>query len=68
MNIEQNPPSISNVPNPFHVSQSFSSSITREFQKETEKEMGSVTAEYTRTDMQYFSYVIVHFCWMDTNG
>lgn len=33
-----------------HVSQSFSSSITREFLKETEEEMGSVTAEYTPAD------------------
>lgn len=46
-----------------HVSQSFSSSITREFQKETEKEMGSVTAEYARADIQYFSYVIFYFMW-----
>lgn len=65
MNIEQIPlfsPTFRHSKS-LHVSQSFSSSITREFQKETEKEIGSVTAEYTSADVQYFSYVIIYFVW-----
>lgn len=53
-----------------HVSQSFSSSITREFQKETEKEMGSVTAEYTPADILFLCKILLLFdgqkCLRDT--
>lgn len=53
-----------------HVSQSFSSSITREFQKETEEEMGSVTAEYTPADILFLCKISLlfdgHKCLRDT--
>lgn len=59
MNIEQNPSSLkhSDALKLFRVSQAFSSSITREFQKETEKGMGSDTAEYTGTDILFLCNV-----------
>lgn len=44
-----------------HVSQSFSSSITRELQKETEKEMGSVSAEYTCADILFLCNISLLF-------
>lgn len=71
MNIEQNPPSLSlHHSDILNLSTSVSplALLRPESFKRTEKEKGSVTAQYTRADIQYFSYVIFHFCLMDTNG
>lgn len=71
MNIEQNPPSLSlQRSDILNLSTSVSplALLLPESFKRTEKEKGSVTAQYTRADIQYFSYVIFHFCLMDTNG